>query len=79
MFNTGVFSELFASLGAYSSVVDSNLMYVQILYILYFGKCLLLLEQKTNPNRKLSLLSSGLKGKYLTCSELQPHLFLLHF
>lgn len=69
--SAAVFSVLFASSGAYCSILDSNLIYMQILSVLYFGKCLFLSEHETAPNRKLSLASSEFKGKDVTCSELQ--------
>lgn len=62
---------LFASSGVYCSILDSNLIYMQIVSVLYFGKCLFLIEHETDPNRKLSLTSSEFKGKYVTCPELQ--------
>lgn len=69
-----MFAELFACSEAHRSVLDTDLTYVQILYILYFGKCLLLMEQKIDPNRRLGLISSELKGKHLMCTELRPRL-----
>lgn len=48
----GGFSELFAALEEYYSVLDRNLIYIHIFYLLYFGKCLLLTDQRTDPNRK---------------------------
>lgn len=48
------FQSFFLLWGAYCSILVSNLIYMQILYTVCFGKCLLLREQKTDLNRNSS-------------------------